>query len=201
MTQSTALRPTVSIPKFLILMSLLLTGCVTSIPHNVNHVCSIFREYPAWYRDTKHVERRWHVPVHVQMAIVHQESHFYSNATPPRTKLLGLIPWRRPTSAYGYSQVLDGTWRLYKNSRGRWWVSRDSFGDAVDFIGWYANQAYRRAGIARHDPYRLYLAYHEGVTGYMNKTYLKKPWLIMVAHKVSARSMLYHYQLKRCRLA
>lgn len=182
----------------ILLGSLLLGGCATHVPNNVNHICSIFREYPRWYHDTKKVERRWHVPVHVQMAIVHQESSFNAMAKPPRTKLLGFIPWTRPTSAYGYSQALGGTWALYQRSHGRFWASRDSFEDAVDFIGWYAHQAYIRAGIPREDPYKLYLAYHEGVGGYMKKTYLRKPWLIHVAHKVSARSAMYRAQLMRC---
>jgi hypothetical protein len=178
---------------------LFLSGCaIMPPPRNVNHICHIFKQYPRWYRDTKSVERRWRVPVHVQMAIVHQESKFDGAARPPRRKLLWVIPWSRPTTAYGYSQALDGTWSIYQRSRWRWGASRDSFGDAVDFIGWYANQAYKKARIPRNDPYRLYLAYHEGIGGYTRKTYLRKPWLIQVAHKVSARSALYRAQLQRC---
>ncbi|MGL6030022.1 MAG: hypothetical protein ACRC0M_09635, partial [Legionella sp.] len=56
-----------------------------------------------------------------------------------------------------------------------------------------------RAGIPRSDAYPLYLAYHEGVGGYMKKSYLKKPWLISVAHKVKARSQLYEMQMNSCR--
>lgn len=187
------------IKRLCILVAVLtLTACVTAPPRDINHVCHIFKQYPRWYRDVKSVERRWHVPVSVQMAIIHQESKFDGEAQPPRTKLLWIIPWRRPTSAYGYSQALNGTWRLYQKSHHRFWASRDSFGDAVDFIGWYAAQAHHRAGIPRNDPYRLYLAYHEGVTGYMRRTYLRKPWLIQVAHKVSAREKLYRAQLMRC---
>lgn len=183
-----------------LISALFLTGCaIMPQPRNVNHICHIFKQYPRWYRDTKAVERRWHVPVYVQMAIVHQESKFDGAAKPPRRKLLWIIPWTRPTSAYGYSQALDGTWSLYQRSRWRFWASRDSFHDAVDFIGWYANQANIKAHIPKNDPYRLYLAYHEGIGGYERKTYLRKPWLILVAHKVSARSAIYRAQLERCK--
>lgn len=183
---------------FVVVLYLFLTACATPPPQDINHICHIFREYPRWYKDVKRVEYRWHVPIAVQMAIVHQESKFNSTATPPRRRLLGFIPWFRPTSAYGYSQALNGTWRLYKRHQGRFFGSRDKFGDAVDFIGWYADQAHLKAGISKQDAYRLYLAYHEGIGGYLRRTYLYKPWLIQVAHKVSARSAIYKAQLSRC---
>lgn len=176
----------------------LLTSCVKSPPKDVDNVCRIFKQYPSWRKETQKVEKHWKVPVAVQMAIVHQESKFNGRAQPERTKLLWIIPWKRPSSAYGYSQALKSTWELYKKSEGGYWVSRDDFGDAVDFIGWYANQARQRAGIAADDAYRLYLAYHEGVTGFQQKTYLKKPWLIHVAQKVKARSQQFSAQLSRC---
>ena len=177
---------------------LLISGCVTSPPRNLNNVCHIFSQYPHWYHESKDVERRWRVPVAVQMAIMHQESKFEARAQPPRTKLLWVIPWSRPSTAYGYAQALNGTWALYKNSSGSPFASRESFSDGVDFMGWYANQAHRTAGIRQSDAYSLYLAYHEGVGGYMRKTYLRKPWLIQVAHKVHARAQVYQAQLNSC---
>lgn len=175
-----------------------LGSCVKQSPTNIDNVCRIFREYPQWYRDAKDVERRWRVPVPVQMAIVHQESKFEAKARPPHTKLLWLIPIGRPSTAYGYAQALNGTWREYKQNNGGLFSSRDSFGDGIDFIGWYANSAYVRAGVPRSDAYSLYLAYHEGVGGYQRKTYLKKPWLIKVARKVKAKSQIYAMQLNSC---
>lgn len=179
---------------------LTLIGCMPSHqPTDVSNVCRIFKENPRWYRAAKSVERRWRVPVHVQMAIMHQESKFVANARPPRTKLFSMIPWKRPTSAYGYSQALDGTWALYRHSDGGFFASRTNFADAVDFIGWYANQAHRRARISRFNAYDLYLAYHEGVGGYMHRTHLRKAWLLPVARKVANRAQIYHAQLAYCR--
>ena len=64
-----------------IVVSVLLTACATlPPPSNVNNLCSIFRQYPDWYRATQDVSVRWRVPVTVQMAIMHQESKFDANA-------------------------------------------------------------------------------------------------------------------------
>ncbi|MBA2656181.1 MAG: hypothetical protein H0U70_04260 [Tatlockia sp.] len=182
-------------------LSFLLVSCVSRPPSDVNNICRIFKEYPRWYFDAKDVQHRWRIPIAVQMAIVHQESKFDSRAKPPRKKLLAIIPWKRPSTAFGFSQALGSTWKLYRKSHngGSYWASRSVFSDALDFIGWYANQAYRIAGIPRDDAYQLYLAYHEGVGGFQRKTYLQKPWLILVARKVKARSEIYKAQLMQCR--
>lgn len=177
----------------------LLAGCASSPPpSDVNNVCHIFKQYPKWRNAANDVAKRWRVPVAVQMAIIHQESKFDAHATPPRTKLLWVIPWKRPSSAYGYAQALRGTWAQYKQSNGWFWSSRNDFSDGVDFIGWYANQANRRAHIRRDDAYNLYLAYHEGIGGYMQRSYLRKPWLVQVARKVRARAQIYQAQLQHC---
>lgn len=190
---------------FLRLLSLffvfLLVSCVSKPPHNVNNVCSIFNQYPSWYQDAKEAERRWHVPVAVQMAIIHQESKFDAKAVPSRNTLFWIIPWNRPSSAYGYTQALHSTWKNYKQANGSLWSSRDNFTDAVDFVGWYANQAAHRARIAPYDAYNLYLAYHEGIGGYERKTYLKKQWLINVARKVRTRASIFQAQMAHCNKA
>ena len=183
---------------FILMMSLVLSGCVTAPPRNVDNICSIFKQNPDWYADTKAVENRWHVPVTTQMAIMHQESKFNARAKPERTKLLWVIPWTRPSSAYGYAQALDMTWSGYKRATGRTFASRTNFADGVDFIGWYASQAHKRAGIAYDDTMALYLAYHEGIGGYQRKTYRRKRWLVQVARKVRTRAHIYDGQLKRC---
>lgn len=183
----------------LIAYSFFLTAC-TSLepPSNINNICHIFKQYPKWHKSAKKVARRWHVPVAVQMAIIYQESRFNAQAKPPRRKILWVIPWTRPSSAYGYSQALDSTWDLYRKKRGWFFSARDRFADADDFIGWYANQAYIRAGISRDDAYSIYLAYHEGIGGYQRKTYLAKPWLMKVARKVQRLSIIYQQQLENC---
>ena len=183
---------------FILLCSFLLSSCATPTPHTRTNICSIFRQYPKWLWATEKTFKRWGVPVHVQMAIMYQESRFVARNKPPRTKLLGFIPWFRPSTAYGYSQALDSTWKVYKRSAGRHFVSRSSFSDASDFIGWFADQTRRRTGMSKWNTYGLYLAYHEGIGGYIKHTYRRKPWLIKVARKVKMRGDIYWTQLHHC---
>lgn len=180
-------------------LPLFLTACSPAPPKNPNNICSIFREYPSWYWDAQEVRNRWGIPISTLMAIIHQESHFQAGAAPPREKILWIIPWKRPTSAYGYSQAVDGTWKLYKQQTGGgFFTSRDDFGNAADFIGWYAHRAHEQARIAMNNTYAQYLAYHEGIGGYIRGSYRKKEWLINVARKVQRQSWTYHWQLSRC---
>ncbi len=182
-----------------ILLLALLAGCATTPPSNINDSCAIFREKDDWYDATKDVYEKYGVPQQVQIAIIHQESHFKYDAKPEREYLLGFIPWFRPSSAFGYAQVKDDTWDWYRDKSGHWFADRDDFEDAVEFIGWYCDLAHREAGISKWDAYGLYLAYHEGIGGYKAKSYLKKPWLVEVARKVKVRAAQYGAQLKRCR--
>ncbi len=179
-------------------VSLALVGCATKPPQDVNNICAIFEDKRGWYKDARKSEKRWGTPVPVMMAIVHQESRFVAKAKPPRKKILGFIPGPRPSDSYGYSQALKSTWESYERSAGRYGADRDDFADAIDFVGWYNHQSYRRNGIARTDDYRLYLAYHEGHGGYERGTYRNKDWLLGVARKVSDRSATYGRQLSGC---
>ena len=176
----------------------LLAGCTTSPPKDVNNVCAIFEEKSGWYDDAADSREEWGSPISTMMAIMHQESRFKAKAKPPRKKIFGFIPGPRPSDAYGYSQALGSTWDGYKRSAGRYGADRDDFGDAIDFIGWYNAQSKRRSGIASNDTYSLYLAYHEGHGGYNRGTYRSKQWLIDVARKVDRRAVTYRQQLLRC---
>lgn len=176
-----------------------LAGCSSSPPSNVDNICSIFRENDDWYEEAVDTFEKWGMPVHVQMAIIHQESKFRSEAKPERTKLLWVIPWTRPSSAYGYAQVLDETWDWYKEKTGNSWADRNDFDDAVDFIGWYGDMSYKKLGISKWDAEKQYLAYHEGHGGYKRKSYRKKPWLVKVAAKVGRRAAKYREQYGKCK--
>jgi len=181
-----------------LLLILLLSGCATTPPKNIDNACEIFREKGDWYQYSKRVFERYGVPIHVQLAIIHQESKFMYDARPERVWILGFIPWFRPSSAFGYAQVKDETWDWYRTKTSRFGDDRDDYGDAVNFIGWYADLSHKTLGISKWDAYKLYLAYHEGMGGYRRKTYLKKPWLVKVAQKVKRRAGRYGGQLKSC---
>lgn len=176
-----------------------LSACTASQPKNTENICAIFREKSDWYDVTKETYTKWGVPIHVQMAIMHQESRFVADAQPPRPWVLGFIPWFRNSSAYGYPQALDGTWDWYLKAAGGWSADRDEFSDASDFVGWYCSVSYQQLGISKRDTRKQYLAYHEGHTGYKRKSYLKKGWLLKVATKVDKQSIKYNQQLKKCK--
>ena len=131
------------------------------------------------------------------MAIMYYESGFRGNARPPREKKFGLIPWNRPTTAYGYSQALNYTWEIYERQTGKS-GKRTNFSDAIDFVAWYSHRAHVLAGIPNNDSYALYLAYHEGIGNYKKGSYRHKKWLINVAHRVDRRAHMYRKQLLRC---
>ena len=181
-----------------LLLITLLSGCSTSPPKNMDNSCDIFFDKDDWYDDTKDSFKKWGVPIHVQLAIVHQESHFNYDAKPEMEYFLWIIPIGRKSDAYGYAQVKDDTWDWYIDKSGNWGADRDDFGDAVDFIGWYGKQTYEVLGISKWDTYNQYLAYHEGHGGFKRKTYNSKPWLINVARKVDKRAKMYSAQLKKC---
>lgn len=170
-----------------------------SAPSDLDDACAILRQRPAYWKAMRDTERKWGIPVHVQMAAIHQESKFIGNARTPHSYALGVIPMGRQSSAYGYSQALDGTWEEYQDEQRRGGAKRDRISDATDFMGWYMNASTERLGIARGDAQSQYLAYHEGRTGFANQSYLGKPWLVEVAAKVGARSSMYAEQLQYCR--
>lgn len=186
--------------RLLLLLScaLVLGGCTTSQPRDVEDICAIFKEKDDWYDDAADASDEWGSPIAVMMAIMYQESRFEAKAKPPRKKILGFIPGPRPSSAYGYSQAKKSTWKDYKRSAGRYGSDRDDFADAIDFVGWYNYQSYKRSGISRKDTYRLYLAYHEGHGGYNRGSYRKKKWLMDVARKVERKAGTYQRQLAGC---
>ena len=177
---------------------LLLTACSSDPPQNITNSCEIFEDKGGWFRDAKQATERWGTPIHVQLAIIYQESKFVDDAKPPRDHILWVIPWGRISSAYGYAQAQDSTWDWYMEKTGNHGADRDDFDDAVDFIAWYVHTSQQMLGISKWDAYSQYLAYHEGQGGYRRKTYNSKPWLIKVAKKVSARASSYHTQLARC---
>jgi hypothetical protein len=175
-----------------------LMACTPPPPKHQTNVCEIFREYPSWYWAALDSQRKWGVPISTQMAIIHQESHFDGKAKPPRGKILWVIPWSRPTSATGYSQAVNQTWKTYQKETDSHYSSRNEFDAATDFLGWYLERAHKRLGLPKNNTYDMYLAYHEGIGGFSRGSYKKKNWLINVAKKVQRQADTYHYQLVRC---
>ena len=175
-------------------------GGQSTAPYALDDACQLLRDRPEYERAFRDTERKWGVPVHVQMATIHQESKFVSDARTPFKYVLGVIPMGRQSSAFGYSQALDATWDEYRADQNRRRAKRDRIDDATDFMGWYMNISRDRNGIALHDARNQYLAYHEGHTGFSRGSYNGKAWLVGVSGKVAARSEMYRGQIAACRL-
>ena len=168
----------------------------SSIPKNTADGCSIFSERYLWYKHAKKTEQKWGTPIYIQLAFIKMESDFDWLARPERFKIFKIIPYRRPSSSFGYSQAVKGTWKQYKEETNNKLATRTRFKDSVDFIGWYTNKTEKLLKISKKDAFRQYIAYHEGWGNY--KKYKEKPKVILLAKKVQQQSDKYKRQLNKC---
>ena len=180
---------------FLIIFLFLISAC-SSVPQNTSNSCKIFDERYLWYKHSKKVEQKWGTPIHIQLAIIKMESDFDWLAKPPRQKLFKVIPFKRPSSSFGYSQAVKGTWEQYKKETGNKLATRLRFKDSVDFIGWYTNKTESILKVSKKDAFKQYLAYHEGWGNFKN--YKKNKKVIKLAKKVERQSNIYKKQLFDC---
>ena len=183
----------------LIFTAVFLFSCSSKIPTNQDDICVIIKENPKWANALLDSKKKWNADPGTVMAIIRQESSFNPNAAPDREKVLGFIPWKRPSSARGYPQAVEATWNQYQTETGNSRAKRSNFANSVDFIGWYLSKA-PSARIQNYEVDKLYIAYHEGYGGYKRKTYTDKDWLLDVAKKVKYNSIRYERQLKNCPL-
>ncbi len=181
---------------YLIILILLVSSC-SSIPQNTSNSCSIFEEKYLWYKHAKKTEKKWGTPVYLQLAIINMESNFNRFAKPPRQKLFKVVPYKRLSSSFGYSQAIKGTWKQYKEETGSKFATRSRFKDSVDFIGWYTNKTEKILKVSKEDAFKQYIAYHEGWGNYKNYKNNKK--VINLAKRVEKQSNIYKQQLSECK--
>ncbi|WP_316014414.1 transglycosylase SLT domain-containing protein [Roseobacter sp. HKCCA0434] len=155
-------------------------------PSNTLNICAIFAEKPHWRRDMEVASAKWGTPVEVMMGIMWRESRFRQHASPGTS------------SAYGYSQAINGTWAWYQDATGNHAGDRTRFSDAADFIGWYMNETLKQNGLSFYDSYAQYLAYHEGHNGFRRGTYWEKDFLLRAAGEVRTMVEVYRTQLNAC---
>lgn len=193
-----------------VLGALLLAGCGGGVPQAVapNHfpqgdarfanepqlaeylqsdACALLAARPHWREALQMGRQNWQIEPWYVLAFMHQESRFNPKAM-------------SPSRAYGLPQAKDDTWHWYELKRGRANSSRERFDDSVDFIGWYAHQNVARNGVPLNDVRNQYLAYHEGLGGFEQASFIGKPWLLAVTDKVVDRAMMYQAQLFECPL-
>ena len=182
--------------KLIVLISFLFISACSSVPKNTANSCSIFSEKYFWYKHAKKTEKKWGTPVYLQLAIIKMESDFDWLAKPQRQKIFKVIPYKRPSSSFGYSQAVKGTWKQYKDETGNKFASRARFKDSVDFIGWYTNKTEKILKVSKKDAFRQYIAYHEGWGNYKN--YKSNQKVIVLAKKVEGYSNKFKKQLNKC---
>ena len=171
----------------------------SSIPKYPSNACKIFGERYFWYKHIKKSSETYGAPIHTILAFVNKESGFNRWAKPKRTKLFKVIPYKRPSSSFGYSQAVNKTWELYKNETDNPLALRSRFKDSVMFIGWYINKTNKINKIPFNDSYRQYLNYYLGWGDYKNKVYKKDKKAIIFAKSVKKQSNIYKNQLRECK--
>ncbi len=187
----------IHLKKILIISFFVLLSSCSSIPKNTQNSCAIFEERYLWYKHSKAAYKKYGAPIHLQLAFIKKESDFNWLAKPPRTKLFKVIPFKRPSSSFGYSQSIDSTWRLYKKETKNPLATRMRFRDSVFFVSWYINKTNKILKISKKDAYRQYLAYYKGWGDYKN--YSKDKKAIIYAKSVNETAKKYRKQLTICK--
>ena len=170
----------------------------SSIPKYPANACKIFGEKYFWYKHAKKSSETYGAPVHIILAFVNKESGFNRWAKPKRAKLFKVIPYKRPSSSFGYSQAVKKTWELYKTETSNPLALRTRFKDSVMFIGWYINKTNKINKIPLNDSYRQYLNYYLGWGNYVKKVYKTDKKAIIFAKRVEKQSNIHRNQLREC---
>ena len=182
---------------FFLSICMFITSCV-GVPKNQEDACSILKQKKSWRSALKKTQRKWGISAGMQLAFIKTESNFRSTARTERKYFLGLIPSGRISSAYGYSQALDGTWNEYKKRTGNRYHRRSNFAHSTNFIGWYVDKSSKLLGISKNNAYLHYLAYHQGQAGFKTGAYRTKSGLLKVAKKTAYNKKIFDRQLKKC---
>ena len=170
----------------------------SSIPKYPQNACKIFGQNYLWYKSAKKSSEIYGAPIHIILAFVNKESGFDRWAKPKKTKLFKIIPYKRPSSSFGYSQAVKKTWALYKTETDSPLALRTRFKDSVMFIGWDMSKTNKINKISLNDPYSQYLNYYLGWGNYANKAYKTDKKAIIFAKSVQKQSKIYKSQLKQC---
>ena len=176
---------------------LFLTSC-SSVPKYPSNACKVFGEKYLWYKHAKKSSQLYGAPIDIILAFINKESSFNRWAKPKRQKLFKVIPYKRPSTSFGYSQAVKKTWELYKTETNNPLALRTRFKDSAMFIGWYISKTNQINKIPLNDSYRQYLNYYLGWGNYAKKTYKTDKKAIIYAKKVQKQSKIYKNQLLEC---
>ena len=183
--------------KLLFLFIFFLISC-SSVPKYSSNACKIFEEKYFYLKHTRAASKKWGVPISSILAVINMESGFKRFAKPKRTKIFKIIPYRRPSSSFGFSQAIKNSWELYKKENNKPLALRTSMKSSSDFVGWYFYKSNQINNIPLNDIYSNYLNYYLGWGNYKNKTYKTDQKAILLAKKVQQQADKYKMQLKKC---
>jgi len=181
-------------------LALGLSACasVAGPPSDIENACSIRQERSDWYKGARAAAKKWKAPTPVILAIIWRESKYQAQAQTPQKYALGIVPWGRQSTAYGFAQAINGTWASYQKDQNAHSADRENFDDAADFVGWYIDLSRKRLGLSPQDARRQYLAYHEGHGGYRRGKWREKAFLVKASNQVEAMAIRYDSQLLNC---
>lgn len=180
----------------------LLTSCATTPPRNINNICDVLKQKSGfltdWRSSAVHASKKYNVPLPLILATIYKESSFNSTAKSERTKLGGFIPWKRKSTAYGYSQALNNTWLDYVKETKYFYADRSNFAHSTDFIGWYYQKSIKRHKLAPNDYKNLYLSYYLGYSKSPKSYKNVAPNVLRSVQKLVDTTLAYEKQLKNC---
>ena len=175
-----------------------LASC-TSVPKYPQDACKIFGEKYFYLKHSRAASEKWGIPISSILAVINKESGFRRFAKPKRKKLFKIIPYRRPSSSFGYSQAVNKTWELYKKENNKPIALRISFKNSSDFIGWYFWKTNKINNISFTDTRNMYLNYYLGWGAYKAKAYQQDKKAIIFAKSVEKQAKIYKNQLRECK--
>ena len=170
----------------------------SSVPKYPQNACKIFSEKYSYLKYSRASSKKWNVPISSILAVINKESAFKRFAKPKRTKLFKIIPYRRPSSSFGYSQAVNKTWELYKKENNKPIALRISFKNSSDFVGWYFWKTNKINKISFTDTRNMYLNYYLGWGAYKAKAYQQDKKAIIFAKSVEKQAKIYRNQLLEC---
>ena len=184
--------------KLLFLFIFFLISC-SSIPKYPQNACKIFGEKYFYLKYTRAASKKWGVPISTILAVINKESGFRRFAKPPRHKIFKIVPYRRQSSSFGFSQAITSSWDLYKKENNKPLALRISYRSASDFVAWYLWKANKINNVSLKNTRALYLNYYLGFSAYKNKTYRTDKKSIILAKNVEKQAKIYKNQLQECK--
>ena len=171
----------------------------SSVPKYPQNACKVFGEKYFYLKYTRAASKKWGVPISTILAVINKESGFRRFAKPPRYKIFKIVPYRRPSSSFGFSQAITSSWDLYKKENNKPLALRISLKHSSDFIAWYFWKTNKINKVSLKDTRNMYLNYYLGWTAYKKKAYEKDRKAIILAKNVEKQAKIYKNQLRECK--